>query len=261
MFFSKTLLVVSLALSASAASLEHISRANHHRSLAHRAPEPIAMPQPVAVTPPRKRNIKKRCNPNSSFAPVPSSSAAPPPAPSSSDPAPSSSAAPDNTSDAPSPSPTPSPTPPPAPAPTSAAPPPPPPPPPPASSSYQAPAPSPSPSSSSEPYMNGINTGDGTFYATGLGACGITNTDTDYICAVSHLLFDTYPGYDGVNPNTNPVCGKQLTATYQGKSVTVTVTDRCEACLIDSIDFSPSAFDQLADPSVGRLTGMTWVWS
>ena len=33
----------------------------------------------------------------------------------------------------------------------------------------------------------------GTYYATGLGACGITNTDTDYIAAVSHTLFDNYP--------------------------------------------------------------------
>lgn len=32
-----------------------------------------------------------------------------------------------------------------------------------------------------------------TFYMTGLTACGVTNKDTDYIAAVSHLLFDTYP--------------------------------------------------------------------
>jgi len=33
----------------------------------------------------------------------------------------------------------------------------------------------------------------GTWYDPGLGACGITNTDSDYIAAVSHSLFDTYP--------------------------------------------------------------------
>ena len=32
-----------------------------------------------------------------------------------------------------------------------------------------------------------------TYYTTGLGACGITNTDSDYIVAVSHDLFDNYP--------------------------------------------------------------------
>ena len=33
----------------------------------------------------------------------------------------------------------------------------------------------------------------GTFYATGLGACGITNNDGQDIAAVSHQFFDTYP--------------------------------------------------------------------
>jgi hypothetical protein len=33
----------------------------------------------------------------------------------------------------------------------------------------------------------------GTFYGTGLGACGVTNSDTDLIVAVAHELFDTYP--------------------------------------------------------------------
>ncbi|EIN13816.1 hypothetical protein PUNSTDRAFT_95155 [Punctularia strigosozonata HHB-11173 SS5] len=109
-------------------------------------------------------------------------------------------------------------------------------------------------------FLIGTQTGQGTFYATGLGACGITNTDTDYIAAVSHLLFDTFPGYNGVNPNNNPICNKKVTATYKGKSVSVTITDRCTGCALTDLDFSPSAFDQLADESVGRLSGMTWVW-
>lgn len=103
-------------------------------------------------------------------------------------------------------------------------------------------------------------TGDATFYATGLGACGITNADTDYICAVSHLLFDGFDGYTGGDPNNNPVCNKKIKATYQGKSVTVTVTDRCVGCAMYDLDFAPSAFDQLADEALGRLKGMTWEW-
>lgn len=47
----------------------------------------------------------------------------------------------------------------------------------------------------------------------------------------------------------------------QGKSVEVTVTDRCTGCAETDLDFSPSAFDQLADETVGRISGMTWVWS
>ena len=67
----------------------------------------------------------------------------------------------------------------------------------------------------------------------GLGACGITNKDTDYIAAVSHLLFDNFPyvsaviiprhqithcstflsGYKAGNPNNNPMCGRRVIAT------------------------------------------------
>jgi len=104
-------------------------------------------------------------------------------------------------------------------------------------------------------------TGEATFYGTGLGACGITNTDTDYICAVSKDLFDGFEGYTGGNPNANPICGKKLTATYKGKTVSVTVTDRCVGCALHDLDFAPSAFDQLADQALGRLTGMTWQWN
>ncbi|KAH9922488.1 plant expansin [Fomitopsis serialis] len=114
----------------------------------------------------------------------------------------------------------------------------------------------------SEPsWLYGTQTGDATWYETGLGACGITNTNSDYIVAVSENLFDNYPGYTGGNPNNNPVCNKQITASYNGKSVKVTVTDRCTGCATTDLDFSPSAFQQLADLSVGRLHGMTWVWS
>ncbi|GJE91514.1 hypothetical protein PsYK624_076640 [Phanerochaete sordida] len=104
----------------------------------------------------------------------------------------------------------------------------------------------------------GTHSGDGTFYATGLGACGIVNSDADYIAAASHILYDSFPGYAGGNPNNNPICRKPVTATYNGKSVKVLITDRCEACAEWDLDFSPAAFQQLADESVGRLHGVTW---
>ncbi|PFH54546.1 hypothetical protein AMATHDRAFT_135159 [Amanita thiersii Skay4041] len=109
-------------------------------------------------------------------------------------------------------------------------------------------------------FLVGTQTGQGTFYATGLGACGITNNDGQHIVAVSHLLFDAFPGYNGINPNANPVCNKQVRVSYQGKSVTVTITDRCEGCALTDLDFSPSAFNQLASFDVGRISGMTWEW-
>lgn len=100
--------------------------------------------------------------------------------------------------------------------------------------------------------------GQGTYYATGLGSCGITNKDTDLIAAVSHLLYDSWPGATA-NPNDNPICGRYATAHYQGKSVTVKITDRCTGCAMYDLDFSPSAFSDLADQSLGRID-ITWQW-
>jgi hypothetical protein len=40
----------------------------------------------------------------------------------------------------------------------------------------------------------------GTYYETGLGACGIYNTDSDFIAAASASYFDNFPGATA-NPN------------------------------------------------------------
>ena len=45
-----------------------------------------------------------------------------------------------------------------------------------------------------------------------------------------------------------------------GKSVTIAITDRCVGCAEWDLDFSPAAFSQLADESVGRIHGMTWTF-
>ncbi|KAF8843990.1 hypothetical protein BDN67DRAFT_963468 [Paxillus ammoniavirescens] len=257
---SKYLAFFSLALSVSALASPHISRNvyNHaHRGLGH-AKVDADIPVPVAAPPKRKRSLNKRCVPkpaNATTSALPTSSPLP-----ASSPLPTSvpvlpSAAPVNVAPAPaspppsssSPAESPSTPPPPPPPPTSTA-------PPPAQTS-------PPPSNSGEPsFMIGTQDGQGTYYATGLGACGITNTDTEYIAAVSYLLFDAYPGYNGVNPNDNPVCNQKVTASYQGKSIQVTITDRCTGCAITDLDFSPSAFNSLADPSLGRID-ISWVWS
>ncbi|CAL8579927.1 hypothetical protein XPA_005658 [Xanthoria parietina] len=99
--------------------------------------------------------------------------------------------------------------------------------------------------------------GDLTYYAPGLGACGRYNTASDKICAISHITYDAYA--NGPNPNTNPLCGKQIRATRNGKSVEVTVVDRCEGCKANDIDLSPTAFNQLAKAAEGRVP-VTWSW-
>jgi len=44
----------------------------------------------------------------------------------------------------------------------------------------------------------------------------------------------------------------------QGKTIQVQLTDRCGGCADGDLDFSPNAFNQLADPSVGRISGISW---
>jgi len=100
--------------------------------------------------------------------------------------------------------------------------------------------------------------GDATYYETGTGACGWWNGDYEWVVAIAHGYFDNYPGANG-NPNDNPICGRGITAQYQGKQVTLGVVDRCAGCAgYYDLDLSPSAFSQLADQSVGRLTGVEW---
>ncbi|KAL8933381.1 MAG: hypothetical protein Q9216_006390 [Gyalolechia sp. 2 TL-2023] len=115
-------------------------------------------------------------------------------------------------------------------------------------------APSDNPSSGGTSFTGAL-----TYYAPGLGACGMFSTAADAICAISHVRFDAAAS-SGANPNLNPLCGKQIRATRGGKSVLVTVVDRCEGCEADDIDFSPSAFGKLADEREGRVE-VNWEWA
>jgi len=44
----------------------------------------------------------------------------------------------------------------------------------------------------------------------------------------------------------------------RGKTIFVKLTDRCEGCAYGDLDFSPHAYNQIADPAEGRVSGMTW---
>ena len=70
-------------------------------------------------------------------------------------------------------------------------------------------------------------TGDLTYYGPGLGACGVTSSDTDHIVSISHFTFDAVS--KGSNPNANPLCGHKLRAIRNGNSIDLTVVDRCMA--------------------------------
>ncbi|QRV74842.1 hypothetical protein RhiJN_02857 [Ceratobasidium sp. AG-Ba] len=107
---------------------------------------------------------------------------------------------------------------------------------------------------------SGTHTGQLFAVSIGLGACGWTNSDSEWVAAISHELFDNWPGYAGGNPNNNPVCTTPHTAdiTYGGKTIRVGIVDRCEGCALWDLDLSPSAFQQFAPLSTGRLYGATW---
>ncbi|KAL4266907.1 Plant Cell Wall Expansin [Pleurotus pulmonarius] len=246
----KAVYFISLLLTAAPLSVfatPHAARGlhNHHRAIAAR----VASPADVPSASMRKRASGRRCRPrSSSAAPAPATTTKPvanvAPTPDVEDkPTTTKKADPTTTKEATTSKPKPTPT----PTPTPAK---------PAENNDN------SGSGGARPFGDffaGQQTGEGTFYATGLTACGETNKDTDFICAVSMKLFDAVPGASG-NPNNNPICGKKIKATYKGKSVTVRVTDRCVGCAPTDLDFSPSAFAQLASFDLGRLQGVTWTW-
>ncbi|KAJ1028156.1 hypothetical protein NDA13_003602 [Ustilago tritici] len=62
------------------------------------------------------------------------------------------------------------------------------------------------------------------------------------------------------NPNKNPACGHKIADTYGGKTITVSVADRCVGCAWGDLDFTSTGFSQLADMSQGRLDGLSWSW-
>lgn len=96
--------------------------------------------------------------------------------------------------------------------------------------------------------------GDMTYFTPDLGACGWTNTESDFIVAVSAELFDIFGG--GIS-NGNPVCGHKIRIHKNGKTVVATITDECPPCTQGSIDMSPALFSYLENPDVGR-TSVEW---
>ncbi|KAI5927081.1 RlpA-like double-psi beta-barrel-protein domain-containing protein-containing protein [Camillea tinctor] len=92
-------------------------------------------------------------------------------------------------------------------------------------------------------------TGDLTFYAPGLGACGSYNTDAEAVVALSAAQF----------VNSNP-CGKTITITKDGKTATATVVDKCPVCADTAIDVTTTVFQSLVSLDVGRTT-VTWYFN
>ncbi|OJD31710.1 riboflavin aldehyde-forming enzyme [Diplodia corticola] len=113
------------------------------------------------------------------------------------------------------------------------------------------------------PDSSEAHTGDLTFYAPGLGACGETSTDDDDIVSLSWKIWDEVQ--TGTDPNQVVLCGKKIRArrfnedVSAERSVDLTVVDRCTGCEPTDIDVSPGAFEKLAPVASGRVT-VTWAW-
>lgn len=103
---------------------------------------------------------------------------------------------------------------------------------------------------------NLVTGGQVTYYNTGLGACGWTNKDSDYIVA---LPVGVWNRIGGSVSNGNIVCGKKLKVSNGKTAIEVEITDQCPSCDDKHLDLSPSAFKALGDESAGVLK-VDWGW-
>ncbi|ORX51273.1 hypothetical protein DM01DRAFT_1337324 [Hesseltinella vesiculosa] len=84
--------------------------------------------------------------------------------------------------------------------------------------------------------------GDGTYYDVGLGSCGIQNSDTEMVVALSKALM-----------SEGAYCGKKVKLSTKKGTVVATVVDTCPGCDENSVDLSTAAFKKLGQLSTGRL--------
>ncbi|KOG63828.1 lipoprotein [Streptomyces griseoflavus] len=88
----------------------------------------------------------------------------------------------------------------------------------------------------------------------GYGACGtpIDATSQDLV-AVSAAWW-TSP-----NPNNDPLCaGVKVQVTYNGRTITVPVRDKCPSCASTHIDLSQAAFRKLVPAGTDMVPQVTW---
>ena len=98
--------------------------------------------------------------------------------------------------------------------------------------------------------------GDMTYYTPGLGSCGITNTESDLIVALSQDIMQ-----NSGSPNNNNQCGSQISIwnpSNPSQGYTATVVDTCIGCSMYDIDVSPALFKLVAPNGDGRVHGVDW---
>ncbi|KAH7923008.1 plant expansin [Leucogyrophana mollusca] len=83
-----------------------------------------------------------------------------------------------------------------------------------------------------------------TYYEPGLGACGETNTASQYVVALNSDQYDS-----------GSYCFDTITISYGGKTTQATIVDRCPGCPDYGLDLSEGLFEYFADTSVGVIYG------
>ncbi|CAG8487318.1 12091_t:CDS:2 [Ambispora gerdemannii] len=73
----------------------------------------------------------------------------------------------------------------------------------------------------------------------GVGSCGGSNTDKDFVAALNSPQFGVY-----ANPANSPVCGACIKINGPKGSVKVKIMDKCPVCKSGDVDLSPIAFNQ-----------------
>ena len=86
------------------------------------------------------------------------------------------------------------------------------------------------------PLGSQTHSGDLTYYSPGLGACGVTSSANDDIVSISHIIFDA--ASSGSDPNANPLCKHKVRALRNGKSLDLTVVDRCNSMTVSQLEIS-----------------------
>ncbi|KAM0755053.1 hypothetical protein T439DRAFT_273777, partial [Meredithblackwellia eburnea MCA 4105] len=92
--------------------------------------------------------------------------------------------------------------------------------------------------------------GRASYFDVGLGACGIRNSNSDFIVAMNEAQY-------GDMGAVSSWCFQTITISYGGKSHTAEVTDACPGCPYGGLDMSPALFNYFANPDVG-IFYMTW---
>lgn len=83
-----------------------------------------------------------------------------------------------------------------------------------------------------------------TYYDAGQGACGGTNSASDFIVAIDSSQWDG-----------GSHCYEMITISSGGKSTQAQIVDMCPGCPYGALDLSEGLFSYFADPNQGQIYG------